>query len=64
MKNRQEIDQYKAALEVVQHSGRASTAFIEQRLGVTYLRAAELINELETRKIISMLDGSRKYTVL
>jgi len=42
----------KNAIEIVRKEGKASTSFLQRRLGIGYTRAARLIDTLEEQKII------------
>lgn len=50
------------ACEIVQHSGRASTSYLQRRLKIGYNRAARVMEELEEAGIVSAPDhaGNRK----
>ena len=57
-------DLFTDAVRVVVESGRASTSSLQRRLRIGYARAANLMDELEERGIISAADGARPRDVL
>jgi S-DNA-T family DNA segregation ATPase FtsK/SpoIIIE len=52
------------AIKLVTESGRASTSFLQRRLGIGYPRAARLIDLLEQEGVIGPADGSKPREVL
>jgi S-DNA-T family DNA segregation ATPase FtsK/SpoIIIE len=52
------------AIELVMKSGRASTTFLQRRLGIGYPRASRLMDQLEEEGIIGPAEGSRRREVL
>ena len=56
-------DMYDGAREAVIESGKASTSFIQRRLGIGYSRAAKLMDMLEERGIIGLTNGSEPREV-
>ena len=52
------------AIRVVVESGQASTSFLQRRLRVGYNRAARLMDQLESKGIISSRDGSKPRQIL
>jgi S-DNA-T family DNA segregation ATPase FtsK/SpoIIIE len=48
----------------VREVGKASTSFLQRKLGIGYATAAKLIDELEGRRVIGPADGSRPREVL
>lgn len=55
---------YDQALEIVTSTGNASTTFLQRKLKIGYARAASLMDQLETRGIVSPADGSKARKVL
>lgn len=55
---------FKDALEVVLTGGSASTSYLQRKLKIGYNKAADLMEELEKRNVISPPDGSKKRHVL
>jgi S-DNA-T family DNA segregation ATPase FtsK/SpoIIIE len=52
------------AIELVVQTGRASTTFLQRRLGIGYPRASRLMDQLEEEGIVGPADGSRPREVL
>ncbi len=57
-------DLYNKALTLILGSKNASTTFLQRKLKIGYARAASLMDELESRGIISQQDGSKSRRVL
>ena len=57
-------DMYEAAKEAVMEAGKASTSYLQRKLGVGYARAARLIDTLEERGVIGPGDGAKPREVL
>jgi S-DNA-T family DNA segregation ATPase FtsK/SpoIIIE len=55
---------YSRALETVVQHNNASTTFLQRKLKIGYARAASLIDELESKGIISPPDGAKARKVL
>lgn len=55
---------YRNAVRLVAEEGKASTSLIQRKLGVSYARAARLIEDMEGNGIIGPADGSRPRDVL
>lgn len=55
---------YDQALDVVTSTGNASTTFLQRKLKIGYARAASLMDQLESRGIVSPADGSKARKVL
>jgi S-DNA-T family DNA segregation ATPase FtsK/SpoIIIE len=51
------------AIKLVTESGRASTSFLQRRLGIGYPRAARLMDLLEEEGLIGPADGSKPREV-
>ena len=60
----EEDDMYEPAREAVIAAGKASTSYIQRKLGVGYSRAAKLIDMLEERGVIGPGNGSKPREVL
>ena len=52
------------AIKLVTESGRASTSFLQRRLGVGYPRASRLMDQLEQEGVIGPAEGSKPREVL
>jgi hypothetical protein len=52
------------AVELVLHSGTASTSFIQRQLGIGYNRAAKLIQQMEAAVIVGPADEAGRRQVL
>ena len=59
-----EDDKYEEARQTVIEAGKASTSYLQRKLGVGYARAAKLIDMLEERGIIGPGSGSKPREVL
>ena len=44
---------YNKAVEIIKNEGKASTSFLQRKLGIGYNRAARIIDQMEEEKIIS-----------
>ncbi len=60
----EEDDMYEPAREAVISAGKASTSYIQRKLGVGYSRAAKLIDMLEERGVIGPGNGSKPREVI
>lgn len=56
-------DMYEQARETVVSSGKASTSFLQRKLGVGYSRAARLMDVLEERGVIGAANGAKPREV-
>jgi S-DNA-T family DNA segregation ATPase FtsK/SpoIIIE len=57
-------DMLEEAIKLVTGSGRASTSFLQRRLGIGYPRAARLIDLLEQEGVIGPAEGSKPREIL
>jgi DNA segregation ATPase FtsK/SpoIIIE, S-DNA-T family len=57
-------DMYESARETVMSAGKASTSYIQRKLGVGYSRAAKLMDMLEERGVIGPANGSKPREVI
>jgi S-DNA-T family DNA segregation ATPase FtsK/SpoIIIE len=57
-------DMYEEARQIVIETQKASTSFLQRKLGVGYARAARLIDMLEERGIVSAGNGAKPREVL
>jgi len=57
-------DMYRNAVKVVVESGKASTSFLQRRLGIGYGRAAKYIDQMEEQGIVGASSGNRPREVL
>lgn len=57
-------DLYEVARETVVAAGRASTSYIQRKLGVGYSRAAKLMDMLEERGVIGPANGSKPREII
>jgi DNA segregation ATPase FtsK/SpoIIIE, S-DNA-T family len=60
----EEDELYEAAREAVMAAGKASTSYIQRKLGVGYSRAAKLMDLLETKGVIGPANGSKPREVI
>ena len=56
-------DMYDDALQVVTEAGKASTSYLQRKLGIGYSRACHLMDLLETRAVIGPTNGSKPREV-
>lgn len=59
-----EDDLYEEARETIIHAGKASTSFLQRKLGIGYARAARLIDMLEERGVVGPGSGAKPREVL
>lgn len=59
-----EDDMYESARAAVIESGKASTSFLQRRLGLGYSRAARIMDMLEARGVIGPANGSKPRDIL
>ena len=59
----EEDDMYEQAREIVIETGKASTSFLQRKLGIGYSRAARLMDILEQRGIIGASNGAKAREV-
>jgi S-DNA-T family DNA segregation ATPase FtsK/SpoIIIE len=59
-----EDELYEAARECVIEAGKASTSYIQRKLGVGYSRAAKLMDLLEQKGVIGPANGSKPREVI
>ncbi len=57
-------DLYEDARTIVIETGRASTSYLQRKLGIGYARAAKLMDMLEERKIVGAANGAKPREVL
>lgn len=57
-------DLYEEARQIIVETGKASTSFLQRKLGVGYARAARLIDMLEERGIVGPGNGAKPREVL
>lgn len=57
-------EMYMNAVKVVVESGKASTSFLQRRLGIGYGRAAKYIDQMEEQGIVGASSGNRPREVL
>lgn len=60
----EEDDLYESAREAVMAAGKASTSYIQRKLGVGYSRAAKLMDMLEEHGVIGPANGSKPREVI
>lgn len=60
----EEDEMYEPAREAVVAAGKASTSYIQRKLGVGYSRAAKLMDMLEERGVIGPANGSKPREVI
>ncbi|MEM7031548.1 MAG: DNA translocase FtsK [Chloroflexota bacterium] len=64
VKEASQDDLLQEAVKIVIETGRASTSFLQRRLGIGYPRASRLIDQLEEEGVIGPAEGSNPRTVL
>lgn len=57
-------EMYEAAEKAVREMGKASTSFLQRKLGIGYSRAASLIDRLEENEVIGPANGATSREVL
>ena len=57
-------DPYDQAVAIVLRDGKASTSYIQRRLGIGYNRAASLIERMENEGVISAANHAGKREIL
>jgi S-DNA-T family DNA segregation ATPase FtsK/SpoIIIE len=55
---------YSEAKRTVIEAGKASTSYLQRKLGVGYARAAKLIDMLEERGVVGPADGAKPRDVI
>ncbi|MFZ3020050.1 MAG: DNA translocase FtsK 4TM domain-containing protein [Minisyncoccia bacterium] len=63
-KDEPDDDLYEEARETVIQAGKASTSFLQRKLGIGYARAARLIDMLEERGVVGPGSGAKPRDVL
>ncbi len=63
-KSGDEDDLYEEARQTVMEAGKASTSYLQRKLGVGYARAARLVDMLEERGVIGPGSGAKAREVL
>ncbi len=65
MANEEEEDElYAEAKKTVVEAGKASTSYLQRKLGIGYARAAKLIDMLEDRGVVGPADGAKPRDVI
>ncbi len=64
MSDNEDDDLYEDARTTVMEAGKASTSYLQRKLGVGYARAAKLIDMLEERGVIGAGNGAKPRDVL
>ena len=57
-------DRYEEARETVMQAGKASTSYLQRKMGIGYARAARLMDLLEERGVIGPGDGAKAREVI
>jgi S-DNA-T family DNA segregation ATPase FtsK/SpoIIIE len=60
----QEDELYQKARELVIEARKASTSFLQRKLGIGYSRASHLLDRLEEEGVIGPAEGSKPREVL
>lgn len=55
---------FEQAKTIVLNTGNASTTFLQRKLKIGYARAASLMDELESKKVVSTADGNKVRKIL
>ena len=63
-KNLSDDELYKEACEIVMNAGKASTSFLQRKLGIGYAQSARLIDRLEERGVIGSGSGAEPRDIL
>jgi len=63
-KKDEEDEMYDEARACIVESGKASTSFLQRRLGLGYARAARIMDMLENRGVVGPADGAKPREVL
>ena len=64
MEDEEDDELYGEAKKTVIEAGKASTSYLQRKLGVGYARAARLMDILEDRGVIGPSDGAKPRTVI
>jgi S-DNA-T family DNA segregation ATPase FtsK/SpoIIIE len=64
MGDEEEDELYPQAKQTVLEAGKASTSYLQRKLGVGYARAAKLIDMLEERGVVGPADGAKPREVI
>ena len=57
-------EKYDEAKRVVVENGKASTSFLQRRMGLGYSRAARIIDMMEQRGVVGPADGAKPRAIL
>ncbi len=63
-KMEEDDDLYEEAKQTVLEAGKASTSYLQRKLGIGYARAARLIDILESRGVIGPGSGAKPREIL
>lgn len=63
LRDEPEDELYEDARDLVINTGKASTSYLQRKLGVGYARAARLVDMLEERGVVGPADGSKAREV-
>ncbi len=63
-KSREDDELYEEARQIVIENNKASTSFLQRKLGIGYARAARLIDMLEERGVVGAGNGAKPREVL
>jgi S-DNA-T family DNA segregation ATPase FtsK/SpoIIIE len=64
LEDNQEDDLYEDARNIVLTDGKASTSYLQRRLGIGYSRAAKILDALEAHGIVGPANGSKPREIL
>ncbi len=64
MSDDEEDELYAEAKKTVLEAGKASTSYLQRKLGVGYARAAKLIDMLEERGVVGPADGAKPRDII
>jgi len=63
-KEEEEDEMYEEARACLIEAGKASTSYLQRKLGLGYARAARLMDMLESRGVIGPADGAKPREIL
>ena len=58
------VDVFAEAVDVVLENGKASTSFLQRKLGVGYSRGSKIMDQMEEKHIIGPAEGAKPRKIL